>query len=127
MKWNIVFGSVGMALVAMASAALAGDKTKSEQAFDRLSSLKGEWKGETGGVNTTLIYTLTANGSALIGAVPTGKKAGNDYAVHSGWRSSDRHPLLLCQESAADGDIADHRRAETARIFSCPRYRPASA
>ena len=66
MKWNIVFGSVGMALVAMASAALAGDKTKSEQAFDRLTSLQGEWKGETGGVNTTLIYTLTANGSALM-------------------------------------------------------------
>jgi hypothetical protein len=61
-----VFGSVGVALVAMASAALAGDKTKSEQAFDRLTSLQGEWKGETGGVNTTLIYTLTANGSALM-------------------------------------------------------------
>jgi alpha-amylase/alpha-mannosidase (GH57 family) len=66
MKWNIVFGSVGMALVAMASAALAGDKTKSEQAFDRLSSLKGEWNGQIDGVNTTLIYTLTANGSALM-------------------------------------------------------------
>jgi len=66
MKWNVVFGSVGMALSVIASAALAGDKTKSEQAFDRLSSLKGEWKGETGGVNTTLIYTLTANGSALM-------------------------------------------------------------
>lgn len=61
-----MFGSVGMALVAMASAALAGDKTKSEQAFDRLTSLQGEWKGETGGVNTTLIYTLTANGSTLM-------------------------------------------------------------
>jgi len=66
MKRNVVFGSVGVALVAMASAALAGDKTKSEQAFDRLTSLQGEWKGETGGVNATLIYTLTANGSALM-------------------------------------------------------------
>lgn len=61
-----MFWSVGVALVAMASAALAGDKTKSEQAFDRLTSLQGEWKGETGGVNTKLIYTLTANGSALM-------------------------------------------------------------
>jgi ribosomal protein L24 len=66
MKRNVVFGSVGVALVAMASAALAEDKTKSEQAFDRLTSLQGEWKGETGGVNSTLIYTLTANGSALM-------------------------------------------------------------
>ena len=66
MKWNVVFGSVGMALGVIASAALAGDKTKSEQAFDRLSSLKGEWNGQIDGVNTTLIYTLTANGSALM-------------------------------------------------------------
>jgi hypothetical protein len=66
MKRNVLFGSVGVAFVAMASAALAGDKTKSEQAFDRLTSLKGEWNGEIDGVNTTLIYTLTANGSALV-------------------------------------------------------------
>ena len=66
MKRNVVFGSVGVALVAMTSAALAGDKTKSEQAFDRLTSLKGEWNGQIDGVNTTLIYTVTANGSALM-------------------------------------------------------------
>jgi len=50
----------------MASAALAADNTKSEEAFDRLASLQGEWKGVADGVNTTLIYTLTANGSALM-------------------------------------------------------------
>jgi hypothetical protein len=61
-----MFGSVGVALVAMTSAALAGDKTKSEQAFDRLTSLKGEWNGQIDGVSTTLIYTVTANGSALM-------------------------------------------------------------
>ncbi len=66
MKRTVLFESVGVALVVMASAALAGDKTKSEQAFDRLTSLKGEWKGEMDGVNTTLIYTVTANGSALM-------------------------------------------------------------
>ena len=66
MKRSVVLGSVGAALVALASAAPAGDKTKSEQAFDRLTSLKGEWNGQIDGVNTTLIYTLTANGSALM-------------------------------------------------------------
>jgi len=50
----------------MASSALAADNTKSEEAFDRLASLQGEWKGVADGVNTTLIYTLTANGSALM-------------------------------------------------------------
>jgi len=66
MKRNVVFGSVGVAFVVIASAALAGDKTKSAEAFDRLTSLKGEWNGQIDGVNTTLIYTLTANGSALM-------------------------------------------------------------
>ena len=66
MKRSIVFRSVGVALAVIVSAALAADKTKSEQAFDRLASLRGEWKGEIDGVNTTLIYTLTANGSALV-------------------------------------------------------------
>jgi len=50
----------------MASSALAADNTKSEEAFDRLASLQGEWKGVADGVNITLIYTLTANGSALM-------------------------------------------------------------
>src|SRR4029453_11638382 len=60
------FEIVGMALVAVASAAFAADKTKSEEAFDRLASLKGEWKGQMDGINTSLTYTLTANGSALM-------------------------------------------------------------
>jgi hypothetical protein len=44
MKRTIVFGIVGMALCVVASAAFAADKTKSEEVFDRLTSLKGEWK-----------------------------------------------------------------------------------
>src|SRR5437773_8682670 len=66
MKRTIVFGSVGVMALLVAAAALAADKTKSEEAFDRLASLKGEWKGEINGVDTTLIYTLTANASALM-------------------------------------------------------------
>jgi hypothetical protein len=66
MNRTVAFGMVGIALVAVASAAFAADKTKSEEAFDRLASLKGEWKGQMDGINTTLTYTLTANGSALM-------------------------------------------------------------
>src|SRR5437870_3398289 len=66
MKQNIVFGSVGVIALLVAAAALASDKRKSEEAFDRLASLEGEWKGEIDGVKATLIYTLTANGSALM-------------------------------------------------------------
>ena len=73
MKRTVVFGIVGMALFIVASPALAADKTKSEEAFDRLASLKGEWEGEINGVDTTLIYTLTANGSALMEECRPGK------------------------------------------------------
>jgi len=66
MKRTFLFGSVGMMALVVAAAALAADKTKSEEAFDRLASLKGEWKGELSGVKATLIYTLTAEGSALM-------------------------------------------------------------
>jgi hypothetical protein len=52
--------------LAMSASALAADKTNSEQAFERLSLLKGEWKGEANGVKTKLLYTVTANGSALM-------------------------------------------------------------
>ena len=62
MKPNVVFGSIGMSLVLVASAALAADKSKSKEAFDCLTSLKGQWVGEAFGAKTTLIYTLTANG-----------------------------------------------------------------
>ena len=66
MKRNIVFGSVGVIALLIATAALASDKRKSEEAFDRLASLAGEWKGEIDGVKATLIYTLTADGSVLM-------------------------------------------------------------
>jgi hypothetical protein len=66
MKPSVVFASVALAVAVIVSAALGADKTKSEEAFDRLTSLQGEWKGKINGVNTTLIYTLTANGSALM-------------------------------------------------------------
>jgi hypothetical protein len=66
MKRTLLFSAIGMMTLITGAPSPAADKTKSDQAFDRLTSLQGEWKGETGGVNTTLIYTLTANGSALM-------------------------------------------------------------
>jgi len=66
MKPSVVFASVAVAVAVIVSAVLGANKTKSEEAFDRLASLQGEWKGKIDGVNTTLIYRLTANGSALM-------------------------------------------------------------
>jgi len=66
MKRSLSVTTIGMMALVAAAASLAADKTKSEEAFDRLTSLKGEWKAEQKGVKISLIYTLTANGSALM-------------------------------------------------------------
>ena len=66
MKRTLLLGSVAMMALVMSAAVLAADKTKSEEAFDRLASLEGQWKGEQDGVKISLIYALTANGSALM-------------------------------------------------------------
>jgi hypothetical protein len=63
MKRSLLFALVGVTTLVVAAAT---DKIKSEEAFDRLASLKGEWKGEQEGVKISVIYTLTANGSALM-------------------------------------------------------------
>jgi hypothetical protein len=66
MKRNLLLGSVTMIALLLVAASLRADKTKSEEAFDRLATLKGEWSGEQEGIKISLIYTLTANGSALM-------------------------------------------------------------
>src|SRR5205807_3575317 len=66
MKPPLLLGSVTMIALLLAAASLLADKTKSEEAFARLATLKGQWRGEPEGVKISLIYTLTANGSALM-------------------------------------------------------------
>jgi len=66
MKRTLFFSAVCMMALVVATAALTANKTKSEEAFDRLASLKGQWEGKQDGIKISLIYTLTANGSALM-------------------------------------------------------------
>jgi len=49
-----------------ASGALAAQQPSSTAAFERLTSLVGQWKGSFGGTEITLTYNVTANGSALM-------------------------------------------------------------
>jgi len=49
-----------------AAVTLAGEKSKSAVAFEQMASLVGEWKGVQGDTEIKLIYTLTADGSALM-------------------------------------------------------------
>src|SRR5207244_12874873 len=66
MKRTLLFSAVRRMALGAGAASLAADKTKSEEAFDRLASLKGDWEGQQDGVKISLVYTLTANGSALM-------------------------------------------------------------
>ena len=53
-------------LVFIGTTITQAEKSKSAAAFEVLSSLVGQWKGVQEGVDITLTYTLTANGSALM-------------------------------------------------------------
>ena len=92
MKQRSLFWTVGMMTVVVAAAAMAAEKTKSEQAFDRLASLQGQWECEEKGSKFNVIYTLTANGSALM----------EEFRPHSG-------PVMITMFTV-DGDhlIATH-------------------
>jgi hypothetical protein len=50
----------------LSAAATAAGRSESEQAFDRLAALQGEWEGEQRGCKMKVTYILTANGSALM-------------------------------------------------------------
>jgi hypothetical protein len=66
MKRAFLFGVLGVMVLIGRAVAPAAEKTKSEEAFGRLATLVGEWKAEISGVEVKLIYTLTADGSALM-------------------------------------------------------------
>src|SRR4029450_5459231 len=66
MSQSSVFRSVGMMALVLSVAATADGRSESEQAFDRLASLQGEWEGEQRGTKMKGTYTLTANGSTLM-------------------------------------------------------------
>src|SRR4029434_9592075 len=53
----------------------------------------------------------------------TRERRGDDYDVHRRRRSSNRHSLLLGQESTTDDHARRHRCAKAAGIFTCSRHR----
>lgn len=53
-------------IVLLGTTIAQAEKSKSAAAFEQLSSLVGEWKGVEDGIDITVTYTLTANGSTLM-------------------------------------------------------------
>src|SRR5438067_274107 len=103
MKRTLFLWSVAMIAPVVAASPLAADKTKSEEAFDRLATLKGEWSGEQEGVKISLIYTLTANGSALMEEFRPGSGAvmitlftvDGDHLIATHYCSAKNQPQMM--------------------------------
>jgi hypothetical protein len=55
-----------VAIVLIGTTILHAEKSNSTAAFEQLSSLVGEWNGVQDGIDITLNYTLTADGSTLM-------------------------------------------------------------
>jgi hypothetical protein len=55
-----------LAIVLMGATIAHAEKSNSTTAFEQLSSLVGEWNGVQDGIDITLTYTLTADGSTLM-------------------------------------------------------------
>lgn len=68
MNWSLRFLTVGIVALAVvgASGTAVAEEPPSSLAFARLASLVGEWKGVQEGTEIKVIYTLTADGSALM-------------------------------------------------------------
>src|SRR5262249_41088031 len=62
--WSVIVGVLAWA--AIGAAARADELSKATAAFERLASLVGGWKGVQDGTEFQVIYTLTANNSALM-------------------------------------------------------------
>src|SRR2546423_10455281 len=103
MKRSFSFWLIWMIPLIMAAAAVGVDKTKSEEAFERLASLRGEWRGEQEGVKISLIYTLTANGSALMeefrpesgGVMITVFSGDGDHLIATHYCSAKNQPQMI--------------------------------
>jgi hypothetical protein len=62
--WCVIVGAFAWSTIG--APARAEERSKSALAFERLVSLVGEWKGVQDGTEFQVIYTLTANNSALM-------------------------------------------------------------
>ena len=94
--------------VVMSSALLGGtraqaaEKPNSVLAFERLTSLVGEWKGVQDGTEMKLTYTLTADGSALMEEFRAGKTemvtmftVDGDHLIATHYCSAGNQPQMM--------------------------------
>jgi hypothetical protein len=96
--------SAVIALVLMGTGGpTAAEKANSVLAFERLTSLVGEWKGVQGDTEIKLIYTLAANGSALMEELRSATEApmitiftvDGDHIIATHYCSAGNQPQMM--------------------------------
>jgi hypothetical protein len=92
---------IALPLIGVARTAAAG-KANSVLAFERLTSLAGEWKGTQDGTEITLTYNLTAAGSALMEEFRAGKTVmitmftvDGDHLIATHYCSAGNQPQMM--------------------------------
>jgi hypothetical protein len=65
-RTGLCVSSCVAAIVLLGTAITQAQKSKSAAVFEQLSSLVGVWTGVQDGIDITVTYTLTANGSTLM-------------------------------------------------------------
>lgn len=80
----------------------SAEKPNSEVAFERLTSLVGEWKGVQDGTEMKLTYTLTADSSALMEEFRAGKTVmltmftvDGDHLIATHYCSAGNQPQMM--------------------------------
>ena len=86
------------------------ERTKSKAAFEQLASLVGDWEGVQDGVPVRVIYTRTANGSALMEQVQPGDPSAmttmfavdGDHLIATHYCAAGNQPQMV---SGVPGDL----------------------
>ena len=93
--------AVALALIGT-SRTQSAEKPNSVLAFERLTSLAGEWKGMQDGTEITLTYNLTADGSALMEEFRAGKTVmvtmftvDGDHLIATHYCSAGNQPQMM--------------------------------
>ncbi len=92
-------------MLLVGTAVSQAEETKSTAAFKRLSSLVGQWKGVQDGIDITLTYTLTADGSALMeefrpakgGVMITMFSVDGDHLIATHYCSAGNQPQMATE------------------------------
>ena len=100
-RYPILAAAVALVLIG-AAITPAVEKSNSVLAFERLTSLVGEWKGTQDGTEMKLTYTLTADGSALMEEFRAGKTVmvtmftvDGDHLIATHYCSAGNQPQMM--------------------------------